>query len=82
MGRSQPRALQLVHPRVGGEHATTIAARHPKEGRNGSRPQGWETVAHCGDTDCDEVTRRRDTTGHDGLPTTTLCQRCHPAMRF
>lgn len=52
------------------------------EGRNGSRPQGWERVPHCGDPDCDEVTRRRDTTGHDGPPTTTLCQRCHPAMRF
>lgn len=56
--------------------------RLEEEGRNGLRPQGWETVPHCGDADCDEVTRRRDTTGHDGLPTTTLCQRCHPAMRF
>ncbi|MFD5208440.1 hypothetical protein ACFWNF_16120 [Streptomyces anulatus] len=56
--------------------------RLEEEGRNGSRPQGWEAVAHCGDADCDEVTRRRDTTGHDGLATTTLCQRCHPAMRF
>ncbi|MFF2768835.1 MULTISPECIES: hypothetical protein [Streptomyces] len=56
--------------------------RLEEEGRNGSRPQGWERVPHCGDSDCDEVTRRRDTTGHDGLPTTTLCQRCHPAMRF
>lgn len=56
--------------------------RLEEEGRNGSRPQGWETVSHCGDEDCDEVTRRRDETGHDGLPTTTLCQRCHPAMRF
>ncbi|WP_406144985.1 hypothetical protein [Streptomyces anulatus] len=56
--------------------------RLEEEGRNGSRPQGWETVPHCGDPDCDEVTRRRDTIGHDGLPTTTLCQRCHPAMQF
>lgn len=56
--------------------------RLEEEGRNGSRPQGWERVAHCGDPDCDEVTRRRETTGRDGLPTTTLCQRCHPAMRF
>ncbi|MGW6591382.1 hypothetical protein [Streptomyces globisporus] len=56
--------------------------RLEEEGRNGSRPQGWETVPHCGDPDCDEVTRRRDVLGHDGLPTTTLCQRCHPAMRF
>lgn len=56
--------------------------RLEEEGRNGSRPQGWERVPHCGDPDCDEVTRRRDATGHDGLPTTTLCQRCHPAMRF
>lgn len=56
--------------------------RLEEEGRNGSRPQGWEKWKHCGDPDCDEVTRRRDTTGHDGLPTTTPCQRCHPAMRF
>ncbi|MGW9299628.1 hypothetical protein ACWHA3_02220 [Streptomyces cyaneofuscatus] len=56
--------------------------RLEEEGRNGSRPQGWEKVPHCGDPDCDEVTRRRDVVGHDGLPTTTLCQRCHPAMRF
>ncbi|MFF8297718.1 hypothetical protein ACF07M_20290 [Streptomyces globisporus] len=56
--------------------------RLEEEGRNGSRPQGWEKVAHCGDPDCDELTRRRDVLGHDGLPTTTLCQRCHPAMRF
>lgn len=56
--------------------------RLEEEGRNGSRPQGWERVPHCGDPDCDEVTRRRDVPGHDGLPTTTLCQRCHPAMRF
>ncbi|MFI2354720.1 hypothetical protein ACH5AG_08535 [Streptomyces anulatus] len=56
--------------------------RLEEEGRNGARPQGWEKVPHCGDPDCDEVTRRRDETGHDGLPTTTLCQRCHPAMRF
>lgn len=56
--------------------------RIEEEGRNGSRPQGWETVSHCKDPDCDEVTRRRDALGHDGLPTTTLCQRCHPAMRF
>ncbi|MFE3489120.1 hypothetical protein [Streptomyces griseus] len=56
--------------------------RLEEEGRNGSRPQGWERVPYCGASDCDEVTRRRDTTGHDGLPTTTLCQRCHPAMRF
>ncbi|MFI7329320.1 hypothetical protein ACIBQ3_32375 [Streptomyces rubiginosohelvolus] len=56
--------------------------RLEEEGRNGSRPQGWERVPHCGDPDCDQVTRRRDALGHDGLPTTTLCQRCHPAMRF
>ncbi|MEW2070047.1 hypothetical protein [Streptomyces sp. NPDC007346] len=56
--------------------------RLEEEGRNGSRPQGWERVPHCGDPDCDEVTRRRDVVGHDGLPSTTLCQRCHPAMRF
>lgn len=56
--------------------------RLEEEGRNGSRPQGWEKVPHCGDPDCDEVTRRRDMPGSDGLPTASPCQRCHPAMRF
>ncbi|MFI5739143.1 hypothetical protein ACIA9I_12310 [Streptomyces anulatus] len=56
--------------------------RLEEEGRNGARPQGWEKVPHCGDPDCDEVTRRRDETSWDGLPTASPCQRCHPAMRF
>nr|WP_128806088.1 hypothetical protein [Streptomyces sp. Termitarium-T10T-6] len=56
--------------------------RLEEEGRNGSRPKGWEKWKHCAHPDCDEVTRRRDTTGHDGLPTTTPCTRCHPDMQF
>lgn len=32
--------------------------RLEEEGRNGSRPQGWEKWKHCGDPECDEVTRR------------------------
>ncbi|MFJ9985336.1 hypothetical protein ACIQUD_15110 [Streptomyces globisporus] len=56
--------------------------RLEEEGRNGARPKGWEKWKHCAHPDCDEVTRRRDTTGHDGLPTTTPCTRCHPDMQF
>lgn len=52
------------------------------EGSAGSRPKGWEKWKHCGHPGCDEVTRRRDTTGHDGLPSTTPCGRCHPDMQF
>lgn len=56
--------------------------RLEEEGRNGSRPQGWEKVPHCGDADCDEVTRRRDEVGRGGLPKAVPCGRCHPVMQF
>lgn len=56
--------------------------RLDEEGRNGSRPQGWEKRKHCGDPECDEVTRRRDETSWDGLPAAAPCPKCHPAMRF
>ncbi|WP_432008695.1 hypothetical protein [Streptomyces bacillaris] len=52
------------------------------EGRAGSRPQGWEKWKHCGEPECDEVTRRRDETGWDGLPAAVPCPKCHPAMKF
>lgn len=52
------------------------------EAANGARPAGWERVPHCGDPNCDEVTRRRDTVGADGLRTAAMCGSCHPSMRF
>lgn len=52
------------------------------EAANGARPAGWERVPHCGDSDCDEVTRRRDTVGADGLRAASMCGSCHPSMRF
>ncbi|MFD3741073.1 hypothetical protein [Streptomyces sp. NPDC058629] len=74
--------MDLARPKAPHRPYQDSWGRLEEEGRNGSRPQGWEKVPHCGDPDCDEVTRRRDQIGHDGLPTATLCQRCHPAMRF
>ncbi|MEU0354928.1 hypothetical protein [Streptomyces cyaneofuscatus] len=52
------------------------------EGQTGSRPRGWERWKHCGEPECDEITRRRDETGWDGLPAAVPCPKCHPAMKF
>ncbi|WP_435597093.1 hypothetical protein [Streptomyces anulatus] len=56
--------------------------RLEEEGQTGSRPQGWEKWKHCGEPECDEITRRRDETGWDGLPAAVPCPKCHPAMKF
>ncbi|GGS41432.1 hypothetical protein F2B00_22165 [Streptomyces parvus] len=56
--------------------------RLEEEGRNGARPQGWEKWKHCGEPECDEVTRRRDEAGWDGLLASVPCPKCHPAMKF
>ncbi|MYR36330.1 hypothetical protein GTX14_04575 [Streptomyces sp. SID4944] len=56
--------------------------RRLEEAATGARPTGWEKWKHCGDPECDEVTRRRDETGWDGLPAAVPCPRCHPSMKF
>ncbi|MGV0098282.1 hypothetical protein [Streptomyces californicus] len=56
--------------------------RLEEEGQTGARPQGWEKWKHCGEPECDEITRRRDETGWDGLPAAVPCPNCHPAMKF
>ncbi|MFI9174884.1 hypothetical protein [Streptomyces lincolnensis] len=39
-------------------------------------------IPHCGDLDCDPVTRLKQSTDENGLRSITICGHCHPAMNF
>jgi len=39
-------------------------------------------IPHCGDLDCDPVTRLKQSTDENGLRSLSICGHCHPAMNF
>ena len=39
-------------------------------------------IAHCGDLECDPVTRLRDVDQGNGLKASTWCEKCHPKMQW
>ncbi|MFC4611162.1 hypothetical protein ACFO9E_25710 [Streptomyces maoxianensis] len=49
---------------------------------NGTRPDRADGVPHCGDPDCDEYSRTRETEDANGLRSTSACGKCHPRLRF
>lgn len=53
-----------------------------RQARNGQRPDGWERVPHCGDLDCDEITRTHQVDTEGGLKELRKCVKCHPKMQF
>jgi hypothetical protein len=65
-----------------------------KKAITGSRPytnDAWHRPAdpaeaakipHCGDLDCDPVTRLVQHTDDNGLRSLTICGNCHPSMKF
>lgn len=56
--------------------------RYDADARADRAPSGAETIPHCGDPDCDEITRTREAEAWNGLKTLQMCTGCHPAMRF
>lgn len=53
-----------------------------EQARMGIRPEGSDRYPWCGDPDCDEISRTRDTTDGQGYATVTPCGQCHPDMQF
>ncbi|MFJ3088918.1 hypothetical protein [Streptomyces sp. NPDC086838] len=48
----------------------------------GQPPQGAEKYKHCGDSECDPITRTRDKEDDRGYKYVSPCSRCHPSMQF
>ncbi|WP_275559616.1 hypothetical protein [Streptomyces sp. 5-6(2022)] len=48
----------------------------------GLPPDGVERARHCGDPECNEITRYRERENEDGTKELHVCSKCHPAMRF
>lgn len=45
-------------------------------------PAAAAKVPHCGDPDCDPVSRMRDFERPDGFMVVVQCEKCHPAMQW
>jgi hypothetical protein len=50
--------------------------------KSGQRPAGSDRVPHCGNPECDEITRTHEAEDWNGLKTLQMCTSCHPSMQF
>ncbi|MGQ4355256.1 hypothetical protein [Streptomyces drozdowiczii] len=77
------RAMNRAHQRMGYTPSRPNAYwdRMKADAEAGRPPEGKE-YPHCGDPDCDPITRTRDKEDDRGFKYVSPCTRCHPSMQF